>query len=137
MLTARVVEGGRLAREHLDLLRRAQRYGLDDATVARVIQTWQVTRNDLDGLFAEHGRLWGQQTRDTRHQTDVEHYCALVAEERAVVEEILALAAGLKAVTIDRLANSDLEVGIDTLIDRAGVDDRDPDREQRRPGAGS
>ena len=48
---------------------------------------------------------------DTRHQFDVEHYCALVSEERGLVEEILTLADELRLVTIERLlAKSDLEV---------------------------
>ena len=117
MLTARVAEGVQLAREHLDLLREAHRYQLDDATVTRVIQTWQVTCDDLDLLFAEQGRRWRQQTRGTRRQADVERYCALVDEERSLVEEILRLAGELQRVTIDRLlAKSDLEVGIETLF---------------------
>jgi hypothetical protein len=98
-------------------LHKRRAYQLDDATVSRVVATWQVTRDDLEQLFAEQGRRWRQETRDTGHQADVEHYCALVAEERAVVEEILALAVEFEAITIDRLlAKSDLEVGIETLL---------------------
>jgi hypothetical protein len=56
MLTAHAAEGVRLAPEHLDNLREAHPYRLDDASVARVISTWEVTRDDLDQLFAEQGR---------------------------------------------------------------------------------
>jgi hypothetical protein len=136
MMTARVAEGVRLAREHLELLRRAHPYQLDDTTVSRVIATWRVTRDDLDHLFAGQGRRWRDLTRGTGHQHDVERYCALVAEERAVVEEILTLAAELEAITIDRLlAKSDLEVGIETLLGPSRKPGgRDPDVKPRRPG---
>lgn len=56
MLTAHAAEGARLARQHLDTLREATPYRLDDATVAGLIRTWEVTRDDLDQLFAEQGR---------------------------------------------------------------------------------
>jgi hypothetical protein len=44
-----------MARQHLDTLRDAHPYRLDDPTVAQVIKTWEVTRDDLDQLFAEQG----------------------------------------------------------------------------------
>lgn len=117
MLTAHAAEGVELARQHFDTLRQAGPYRLADAEVGRVIQTWTVTRDDLDRLFAEQGRRWQQQTRGTRHQRDVEHYCALVAEERALVEQLLALADELRTVTIERLlAKSDLEVGLEAVF---------------------
>ncbi len=56
MLTVHAAEGVRLAREHLDTLREARPYRLDDASVAHVIRTWEVTRDDLDQLFTEQGR---------------------------------------------------------------------------------
>jgi hypothetical protein len=117
MLTAHAAEGVRLAREHLDTLRQAYPYRLSDADVAGVIQTWTVTRDDLDQLFAEQGRRWQQQARGSRHQDDVDHYCALVAEERGLVEQILTLARKLQTVTIERLfAKSDLDVGLEAVL---------------------
>ena len=47
MLTVIAAESARLAREHLNNLREAHPYRLDDASVARVISTWEVTRDDL------------------------------------------------------------------------------------------
>ena len=47
MLMVIAAEGVRLAREHLNNLRDAHPYRLDDASVARVISTWEVTRDDL------------------------------------------------------------------------------------------
>lgn len=85
MLTAHAAKGVRLAREHLDALGEATPYRLDDATVAGVIRTWEVTRNDLGQLFAEQGRRWLQEARVTRQQGNVEHFCAVVAEERGLV----------------------------------------------------
>jgi hypothetical protein len=117
MLTAHAAEGVRLAHEHRDTLREARPYQLDAASVAHVVRTWTATRDDLDQLFTEQGRRWRQQARGRRQEADVEHYCALVAEERALAERILTLAAELQAVTIERLmANSDLEVGMETLF---------------------
>jgi hypothetical protein len=137
MLTAHAAEGVRLAREHLDTLREAHPYRLDDASVAHVIRTWEVTRDDLDRLFTEQGRRWQRQARSTRQQVGVEHYCALVAEESGLVEEILTLARELQTVTIERLlAKSDLEVGVETMFgapSRWGVPD--PDVRHRPPGA--
>ena len=46
-LTVIAAEGVRLARDHLNNLREAHSYRLDDASVARVISTWEVTRDDL------------------------------------------------------------------------------------------
>lgn len=103
MLTTHAVEGVRLAREHLDTLRQAGRYRLDDESVDHVIRTFSVTRDDLDQRFAGQGRGWMAATKGGRQQGDVGHYCALVAEERALVEEILTLAEQLKTVTIERL----------------------------------
>jgi hypothetical protein len=117
MLTTHAAEGVRLAREHLETLSEAHPYRLGDADVAGVIQTWTVTRDDLDQLFTEQGRRWQRQARGTRQQADVEHYCALVADERSLVEEILTLAHKLESVTIERLlAKSDLEIGLETMV---------------------
>ena len=76
MLVAHAAEGVRLARERLDTLREARLYQLDDASVAHVVRTWTVTRDDLDHLFTEHGRRWRQQAHGRRQEADVERYCA-------------------------------------------------------------
>lgn len=126
MLTTHAAEGVRLAREHLDLLGEASPYRLDDATVAREIATWQTTRDDLDQLFTEQGRRWQQQAQGTRHEGEVEHYRALVAEERDLVEQILTLAHRLESVTIEKLlAKTDIEVGVETIL--GGPPDWQPD----------
>ena len=104
MLMVIAAEGVRLAREHLNNLRDAHPYRLDDASVARVISTWEVTRDDLTSCSrnAEQGRRWQQQARGGRQQAR-RRDCALVAEERGLVEDILALVHELRAVTIERL----------------------------------
>ena len=136
MLTAHAIEGVRLAREHLDTLREARPCQLDDASVAHVVRTWTVTRDDLDDLFIEQGRRWRQQAHGKRQETAVAHYCALIAEERDLVERILALAADLQAVTIEQFpAKSDLEVGLETVLGGpAGWGVPDPDVKQHPPG---
>lgn len=134
MLTAHAVEGMRLAREHLDMLRQAGPYRLGDAAVARVIATWEVTRDGLEQLFAEQGRRWQVAANGSREQGAVEHCCALVVQQRAVVEEILSLAGQLKAMTIERLmAKSDLEVGIEAVL---GHHDNRPGPCLARPTSG-
>lgn len=66
MLTTHAVEGVRLAREHLDTLRQAGRYRLDDESVDHVIRTFSVTRDDLDQLFAGQRRGWMAATKGGR-----------------------------------------------------------------------
>ena len=102
MLTVIAAESARLAREHLINLARSP--GLDDASVARVISTWEVTRDDLTSCSrnAEQGRRWQQQARGGRQQAR-RRDCALVAEERGLVEDILALVHEIRGVTIERL----------------------------------
>jgi hypothetical protein len=102
MLTVIAAEGVRLAREHLNNLREAHPYRLDDASVARVISTWEVTRDDLTSCSRNRGRRWQQQARGGRRHAR-RRDCALVAEERGLVEDILTLAHELQAVTIERL----------------------------------
>jgi hypothetical protein len=68
MMTARAAEGVRLAREHLELLRRAHPYQLDDATASRVIATWQDTRDDLDHHWPGTPR---PRKRQPRRRSDV------------------------------------------------------------------
>lgn len=53
----------------------------------------------------------------TRQEGDVVHFCALVDEERGLIDEILAIAQELQTVTIERLlAKTDLELGIEGLL---------------------
>ncbi len=69
MLTVIAAEGVRLAREHLNNLREAHPYRLDDASVtrvistwvARVISTWEVTRDDLTNC--SRNRVAGSNSR--------------------------------------------------------------------------
>jgi hypothetical protein len=87
------------------------------ADVERVIATWTVTAEDLDHLFAEQGRRWQHQAQATPHARDVERFCALVGEQRAIVGQIHPQAHELQAVTMERLlAKSDLEVGLDAIL---------------------
>lgn len=115
MLTSVTVQSVEFAREHLDTIRDAGRYRLDDGTVARMLRTWHDT-SEMNQVFAEQGRRWRQEAKGTRHEGDVVHFCALVAEERGLIDEILTIAQKLRTVTIERLlAKSDLEIGIEAL----------------------
>jgi hypothetical protein len=98
MLTVIAAEGVRLAREPLNNLREAHPYRLDDALVARVISTWEVTQDDLTSC--SRNRAAGG---NSRHAVAGGRSGALVAEERGLVEDILALLHELPAVTIERL----------------------------------
>ncbi len=49
MLTGVAVQSVRFAREHLDTIRDAGPYRLDDATVARMLRTWHDT-SDMNGV---------------------------------------------------------------------------------------
>lgn len=70
--------------------------------MARVISTWEVTRDDLTGC--SRNRVAGGNSRHAvaGGRPGVET-AALVAEERGLVEDILALVHELRAVTIERL----------------------------------
>ena len=122
MLTAHAEQGVALAREQLALLGQARgAYRLSDADVAGVTATWTKTRTDLLELFTEQGRRWQDLERDFDPGlgADVDRYVTLVAEETAIVEQILALADELTAWTIEALlAKSDLEVGLEAIFGR-------------------
>ena len=119
MLTGHAEQGVALAREHLALLTEARgAYKLADADVAGVIKTWTTARTDLIELFSVQARRW-QALDDlgaTRREA-VDRYAALVADQMALVDQILALADELKAWTIEALmAKSDLQVGLEALL---------------------
>ena len=115
MLTSVTVESVEFARECLETIVDAGPYRLDDATVARMLRMWHDT-SELNEVFAAQGRRWRQDALGTRHEGDVIHFCALVDEERALIDKILSIAQKLPDVTIERLlAKSDLELGIEAL----------------------
>ena len=120
MLTAHVEQGVALAREHLQLLGQARgAYRLNDADVAGVIATWTKTRTALVDLFTEQGRRWQALDLDAGRRAGVDRYIALVAEELALVEQILALADELTGWTIETLlAKSDHQVGLEAIFGR-------------------
>lgn len=117
MVTTTAVQGVEAAREFLDTIRPARPYQLDDVTVTRMLDTWNET-SEWCGVYTEQGRRWTVEAKGTRHEADVAHYCAIVAEERALVDEVLAIAHELKEKTTEALlAKSDFEVGLDALAD--------------------
>lgn len=117
LVTGVAVQGVEAAREFLATIRPADPYRLDDATVARMLDTWSESSQWCE-IYAEQGRRWALEARGTRYEADVAHYCAVVDEERALVDEILAIAHKLETVTIEALlAKSDFEVGLDALTD--------------------
>ena len=90
MLTTHAAEGVRLARAHLDTLREATPYRLDDASVARVIETWEVTRDDLDQLFSEAGRRTLLRPRRRGTQPRRGHPRARAQAQSVTIERLLA-----------------------------------------------
>lgn len=118
ILTAHAEEGAQITAEHLATLREGvdQPYRLDDATVAGVIATFTTTRTDLVELFTEQGRRWQALDLDAMQRAGVARYVALVAQELALVEQILDTAAQLRSLTIEKLlAKSNLELGLEAL----------------------
>jgi hypothetical protein len=68
-------------------------------------------------LYTEQGRRWQALDLGATRRTGVERYVALVAEELALVEQVLALADELKAWTIEAmLAKSDTQLGLEALF---------------------
>ena len=121
MLTGVTVQSVEFAREHLDTIREAGSYRLDDATVARMLRMWHDT-SDLNQVFAEQGQRWRQEATGTRHEGDVVHFCDVVEEERGLIDEILTITQKLQTVTIERLlAKTDLEIGIEGLMGIEGL----------------
>jgi uncharacterized protein YqeY len=117
-LTGHIEQGVALAREHLALLSEARgTYKLSNADVAAVIKTWSKTRTDLIELYTEQGRRWQGLDLGATRRKDVDRYVDPVAQELALVEQILALADELKAWTIEAmLAKSDEQLGLEALL---------------------
>ena len=88
-----------------------------------MLRMWHDT-SDLNQVFAEQGRRWRQEATGTRHEGDVVHFCAVVDEERGLIDEILTIVQELQTVAIERLvAKTDLEIGIEGLMGIDGFDD--------------
>jgi hypothetical protein len=76
------------------------------------------TRKDTE-LFAEQGWRWQAAAADPATRAAVDGYLTLAAQQRALVDEVLAVADELAAGTIDTvLATSDLERGLEALFGR-------------------
>jgi len=120
MLTNHAEQSVALAAEHLKLLGQARgAYRLNNADVAGVIASWTRTRTDLVELFTEQARRWQALNLDSTRRGAVDRYAGLVAEELALVQQILTLADELKTWTIEALlAKSDLQVGLEALVGR-------------------
>ncbi len=117
MLTDVARQSVEFANEHLNTIRDAGPYQLDDATVARMLRVWNES-SDMNQVFAQQGHRWRQELTSRSSAQAVAAYCALVDEERVLVDEILAITHKLETVTIERLlAKSDLEVALDALSD--------------------
>lgn len=89
---------------------------LDDATVERSIKL-HTEQRDFLGVFAEQLERWrNDQPTDAQHR-ELDRLEGQLERLRAVLEDILQLAAELKQGTIERvLAKSDLELGIEALM---------------------
>ena len=115
MLTDVARQSVDFAREHLDTIRDAGPYQLDDATVARMLRVWNES-SDMNQVFAQQGLRWQQEVLSRSSEQAVAAYCVLVEEERVLIDEILTITTKLETVTIERLlAKSDLEVALDGL----------------------
>lgn len=74
--------------------------------------------DDYRSLFAEQGRRWqAEPTLTPADRAQVDAYVALVAEQVAALDAILALAREIEGHTIEKvLATSDLELGLQALL---------------------
>ena len=89
---------------------------LDDATVERSIKL-HTEQRDFLGMFAEQLACWrNEQPTEVQHR-ELDRLEGQLDRLRAVLNDILQLAAELKQGTIERvLAKSDLELGIEALM---------------------
>lgn len=95
-------------------------YVLDDATVARVARVYGDTADDL-WLYDRQLARWSQQNLTSLQRAEVERLGHQMVDLHEVVDQILAIAEGLKGRTIETLmAKSDLEVGVEWLLGHHG-----------------
>jgi signal transduction histidine kinase len=89
---------------------------LDDATVECSITLHTEQRGFL-GVFAEQLERWRNERLTDAQRRELDRLKGQLDRLRAVLEDILKLAAELKQGTIERvLAKSDLELGIEALM---------------------
>ena len=89
---------------------------LDDATVERSIKL-HTEQRDFLGVFAEQLAHWRNERPTDAQRRELDRLEGQLARLRAILEDILQLAAELKQGTIERvLAKSDLELGIEALM---------------------
>lgn len=89
---------------------------LDDATVERNIKL-HTEQQDFLGVFAEQLERWRHELPTDAQRRELDRLKGQLDRLRAVLEDILKLAAELKQGTIERvLAKSDLELGIEALM---------------------
>ena len=102
--------------QHQTLLQAKDRpYVLDDATVARVFEAFEVQRDDL-WLFDEQLSRWQQEPLKKDQQQEVERLTRQMGRLREVNAAILSLTEELQDKTIDRIMEKDdIEVGLDFL----------------------
>jgi hypothetical protein len=93
-------------------------YVLDDATVNRVLEVFSGPAEDL-WLFEEQVRRWAALDLGATQRRGVQALRAKVERLREATTAVLALAAQLREGTIERvLAKSDIELGLDALLDQ-------------------
>ena len=91
---------------------------LDDHTVARVITVYTAQADDV-GLYEHQLTRWSRLSLTATQCQDVDRLLAQLPPIRDRIQAILALAAELKAGTIETvLAKSDVELGLDWLLEK-------------------
>lgn len=117
-LTQHIADGVQYAQESLALFAQARgSYRISNADVAGIVKTFTRSKADLVELYTEQGRRWQALDLGATRRKDVQRFVGLVAEELALVEQILALAEELKTWTIEAmLAKSDEQLGLEALF---------------------
>ena len=91
-------------------------YVLDDATIERSIKL-HTEQRDFLGVFAEQLARWRHEQPTDAQRRELDRLDGQLERLRAVLDDILELARGLKQGTIERvLAKSDLELGLEALL---------------------
>ncbi len=89
---------------------------LDDEILDRTVTVHEEQLEFL-GIYAEQLNRWSRERLSAEQANEVKHLAELNARSRKVCEAILALAAELKAGSIDRiLEKDDLELGLEVLL---------------------
>jgi hypothetical protein len=102
---------------------RSKPYVLDDDTVNRVKHAFTTQREDFQ-LFEEQLRRWQEVQLTTEQRNEINRLERQMARLRQISSDVLTLAEELSTGTIEKqLAKSDVELGLETLLQIANGED--------------